>query len=375
MQNYAYQSVIQTQPSIVHTRAVKHHSDSPWSPVDPQVTGWSPGFAAFLPSPGPQGENDSQGSSSRASSEPNSPKLSKSRVEKSRASKKTGGKPTKPKTKTKAKELTWEHAAICKDGLRFVSENREDEEKRTGVRSGKLDPDVAEKAKRMRKIKACWKCWIQKVPVSVPTNGMISAADSYQCSEGATCDRCQKLAQFSPSADQLCCRTGFVDYAEIFFPAYLHAHLKKSKIEDLISDYTNGFRNNTIDVELSTGAAFNRHPLKLHTNEFRPKTDELLRQSRLTTGIDNQNSELVERDSVPIGILGLSEPDMKKLLKRHIEDMIASPQYAGQVSAVNSSPIVFKLLQAMQKYAKKVCSSSPYLSNESVLTRLSERYQ
>ncbi|PVH78181.1 hypothetical protein DL98DRAFT_516856 [Cadophora sp. DSE1049] len=336
MQNYAYQSVIQTQAPIIHTRAVKHHSDSPWSPVDPQVTGWSPGFTAFLPSPGPQGEHYSEGTSSRASSEPNSPKLSKSRVEKSRASKKISGKPIKGKSKTK--ELTWEHAAICKDGLRFVSENREDEEKRTGVRSGKLDPDVAEKAKRMRKIKACWKCWIQKVP----------------CSEGVTCERCQKLTQFSPSADQLCCRAGFVDYAAIFFPAYLHSHLKKSKIEDLISKYTNGFRNTTIDVEVSTGAAFNRHPLRLHTNEFRPKTDELLLQSRLTTGIDNQNSELVERDSVPIGILGLSEPEVKKLCRRHIEDMIASPQYAGQVSAVNSSPIAFQLLQAMQKYAKKV---------------------
>lgn len=164
------------------------------------------------------------------------------------------------------------------------------------------------------------------------------------------------MAQFSPSADQLCCRTGFVDYAEIFFPAYLHAHLKKSKIEDLISEYTNGFRNNAIDVELSTGAAFNKRPLKLHTNEFRPKTNELLRQSRLTTGIDNQKSELVERDSVPLGILGLSEPEMKKLLKRHIEDMIASKRYAAQVSAVNSSPIVFKLLQAMHEYAKKVSS-------------------
>ncbi|KAH7409147.1 hypothetical protein BKA64DRAFT_704932 [Cadophora sp. MPI-SDFR-AT-0126] len=330
-----YGSVIQTQAPIIHTRAVKHHSDSPWSPVDPQVTGWSPGFTAFLPSPGPQGEHDSEGTSSRASSEPNSPKLSKSRVEKSRASKKTVGKPIKGKRKTK--ELTWEHAAIGKDGLRFVSENREDEEKRTGVRSGKLDPDVAEKAKRMRKIKACWKCWIQKVP----------------CSEGDTCERCQKLTQFSPSADQLCCRAGFVDYAVIFFPAYMHSHLKKSKIEDLISRYTNGFRNTTVDVEVSTGAAFNEHPLRLHTNEFRPKTDELLLQSRLTTGIDNQNSELVERDSVPIGILGLSEPELKKLCRRHIEDMIASPQYAGQVSAVNSSPIAFQLLQAMQTYAKK----------------------
>ncbi|KAK0110729.1 hypothetical protein ONS96_002328 [Cadophora gregata f. sp. sojae] len=335
MQHYAYQSVIQTQAPITHTRAVKHHSDSPWTPVDPQVTAWSPGFAAYLPSPGPQGEHDSEASPSRASSEAKSPKPSKSRVEKSRASKKAGGKSSKAKTNTT--ELTWEHAAICKDGLCFVSENREDEEKRIGVRSGKLDPNVAEKAKRMRKLKACWKCWIQKVP----------------CSEGATCERCQKLKQFSPAADQLCCRAGFIDYAEVFFPAYLHKHLKKHKVEELISEHTNGFRDTAIDVEVSTGAAFNKKPLVLHTNVFRPKTDELLLQSRLTTGIDNQNSVLLEQDSVPIGILGLSEQEVKKLCKRYIDDMIASPQYAGQVSAVNSSPIAFELLEAMQKYARK----------------------
>jgi hypothetical protein len=186
---------------------------------------------------------------------------------------------------------------------------------------------------------------------------------SEQCSEGASCERCEKLSQLSPSTDQLCCRAGFIDYAEIFFPAYLHAHLKKRKIEDLISEHTNGFRNTTIDVEVSTGAAFNKNPLKLRTNVFRPKTDELLFQSHLTTGGDNQNSELVEKDSVPIGILGLYEPEVKKLLRRHIDDMIASSQYAGQVSAVNSSPIAFQLLQAMQNYAKKV-SSSPNTCSE-----------
>lgn len=165
LQHYRYQSVIQTQ-TMTQPRAVKLHSDAPWNPVDPQVSGYGPGYTAYLPSPGPQGEQDSEGGSSRASSEPHSPKLSKSRVKKSRSSKATPG-PT-GKGKGKSKQLMWEHAAVSKDGLCFLSEHKEEEEKqRSGVRNGKLDPEVAEKAKRMRKLKACWKCWIQKVPVSL----------------------------------------------------------------------------------------------------------------------------------------------------------------------------------------------------------------
>lgn len=56
---------------------------------------------------------------------------------------------------------------MSKGGLQFVSENVKDEvDMRSGIRKGKLDPETAEKARRIRRMKACWNCWIQKVPVS-----------------------------------------------------------------------------------------------------------------------------------------------------------------------------------------------------------------
>lgn len=45
----------------------------------------------------------------------------------------------------------------------------EQRSQRSGVRKGKLDPEVAENARMMRKVTACWNCWTQKVTVSLPT--------------------------------------------------------------------------------------------------------------------------------------------------------------------------------------------------------------
>jgi predicted Zn-ribbon and HTH transcriptional regulator len=38
---------------------------------------------------------------------------------------------------------------------------------KAACRTGGLDPKTKEKARRIRKVGACWSCWVQKVPVSV----------------------------------------------------------------------------------------------------------------------------------------------------------------------------------------------------------------
>ncbi|KAG4429102.1 hypothetical protein IFR05_015416 [Cadophora sp. M221] len=335
MQHYVY-SVTQTQTAIAYPGAVKSPSDGPWSHVNPQMSGWEPGYVTYVPSPGPQGEADSEGSSSRASSEPHSPQMRKSRVEKSRSPQKASGK--SGKAKRNPKELTWAYSGIGEDGLSFVSENkREEETHRNGVRTGKLKPEAAERAKRIRKLGACWPCWILKVP----------------CSEGEICERCKKSKQafMSPTADQLCCRQGFKDHVEVFFPTFLHSHLDQRKIEALVSKHTNGFRSITIVVEVSAGVVFK--PMKLHANIFRRKTNKLLKQSRLMVGAhSNQNSELEVRDSLPIGIMGILPSRLNNKCSKYTDEMIASSDYAGQVSAGDQSRLAFRLLVAMQKYAK-----------------------
>jgi hypothetical protein len=43
----------------------------------------------------------------------------------------------------------------------------EETRKPTGCRTGQLDQKTKEKAHRIRKMGACWNCWVQKVPVSL----------------------------------------------------------------------------------------------------------------------------------------------------------------------------------------------------------------
>ncbi|KAL2068770.1 hypothetical protein VTL71DRAFT_15108 [Oculimacula yallundae] len=336
MQNYVY-SVAPAQ--IPNHGAVRSHSDKPWSHVDPQMSQWTSGYVLNLPSPGPQGEIDSDGSpKSGDSSEIHSPQPQKLRHVKTRRPQGSSGKKL-VKEKRKPIELTWEHAAFTKGWLSFVPETgTEEDTHRNGVRNGPLDSEVKEKAKRMRQLKACWKCWIQKVP----------------CTEGKTCERCVKIKQASscsPNADQFCCRQGFKDYVPVFFPEFLHYHLDKHVIENLVSTHTRGFLDGVITVEVSTGAAFS--PMILRANVFQQRTEELLRQARLITGKSNNiDLALVECDSLPIGILGLSQSETKKICSNHIDAMLASPGYAEQVSAGDQTPFVRQLLKVMQKYAK-----------------------
>ncbi|KUJ15459.1 uncharacterized protein LY89DRAFT_783598 [Mollisia scopiformis] len=322
---YSYQTV-NHQVFVQTSGPAKVSSDGPWSPVAPQVPVYDSGYVAFLPSPGPAGEQDSETSQSRASSATHSPQPGDSSVSK-RRSKKAGG-------KGKEKDVSgWEHTVVSKGGLQFVSENvKEEVDVRSGIRKGKLDPETAEKARRIRRMKACWNCWIQKVP----------------CSEEKTCERCTKL--FSPVADQLCCRSGFKDYESTFFPDYLHAHFKKKKIEDLISEHTSGFSNTVLVVDVSTGGLFKA--MTLTANVFKPKTRELLRHASLVSQ-PGQDSQLVERYSAPVGILGLSPPEMKKLCTEHIDEMIANPSYAAQATAGDDTKLPCEILEIVRKYCSK----------------------
>ena len=170
---------------------------------------------------------------------------------------------------------------------------------------------------------------------------------------------------FSPIADQLCCRSGFKDYETAFFPGkniiqtvssllimteFLHAHFKKKQIEDLISEHTSGFNNTVLVVEVSTGELFK--PMTLTANIFKPKTRELLRHASLVSQ-PGQDSQLVERYSAPVGILGLSQSEMKKLCTEHINEMIANPGYAAQATAGDDTQLPYEILEIVRKYCAK----------------------
>jgi hypothetical protein len=104
----------------------------------------------------------------------------------------------------------------------------------------------------------------------------------------------------------------------------MHAHFRKRKIKDLISEHTSGFLDTTLIVEISTGSTFK--PMRLITNTFVPSTNTLLSQPILASVYADQAAPLVQMPSVPVGILDLSLSEMRRKCKSHIEDMISNPQ-------------------------------------------------
>ncbi len=129
----------------------------------------------------------------------------------------------------------------------------------------------------------------------------------------------------------------------------MHAHLRKNKIEDLITEHTTRFLDTIITVEVSTGSVFK--PIRIQANTFKPKTDELVFQSSLTPPEAHQAAQLVRMHSVPVGILGLSVSELRKKCEIHIEEMISNSKYAEQATSGDPSSLPQQILEIVCAYA------------------------
>jgi hypothetical protein len=206
--------VLPSQSAHCHGQDV---CDDPWNHVKKRVPAYPAGFTGFAPSPGPMVDFCAGYEGASVATSPETSKSSLNLNKRSRSERTPS---------TKGKEIDhsagWEHTVINRGGLCRVSEIPEEAaRKKGGKRTGGLDPETKEKARRIRQMRACWNCWVQKVPVSVYGHPMLlERLTITQCSEGKTCLRCQSLSrkQFSPSAHQLCCRSGFKDYESTLFP-------------------------------------------------------------------------------------------------------------------------------------------------------------
>ncbi|RDW68411.1 hypothetical protein BP5796_09068 [Coleophoma crateriformis] len=324
--------------------------DSPWIPlVEEYRTQYPAGYVAFLPKLVPAGLQPTQ---TVLQGQP----TSESSIPIRREKKKPSSSHALPKTKSKGEEVTqalvsWEHIVIQRNGLHKLggSDNAAaSRQRRHGHRKGKLTREAANKAKIIRGMKSCWRCWNLKIPVRYASSRHAKITDSMQCSEDEVCKACIKHCSApSPANDQLCCRTGFDEYESAFFPEYLSAHLKKKSIEDLISEHTSGFYDNGIDVDVTTGASFK--PMRLSTNFFRAESQELLLHHYLGTNLENKDL-LVQQCSAPVGLLGVDVGELKKKCQQYIEDMIGNPLYAEQSCADNSTEVPRRVLEVIQRY-------------------------
>ena len=140
--------------------------DPSWTSENRRVPNYPSGFPAFAPSPGPMVEYyHGHG----GASVPQSPEDTK--PEKRSHSGKNASAKGKGKGDSKGWEHDdskgWEHAVVAKGGLTYVTVHSEEPRKKGGVRTGPLGQEARERARKIRQERACWNCWIQKVPVRI----------------------------------------------------------------------------------------------------------------------------------------------------------------------------------------------------------------
>jgi hypothetical protein len=131
---------------------------------------------------------------------------------------------------------------------------------------------------------------------------------------------------------------------------YLHAHFKKTKIEDLISEHTNGWNDCLYEIDIQTGSCFK--PMKLVVNSFAPKTYLLQYHNRLPTSSEKSGPWPINQTSANIGLMGMSTTELKEICREHVEEMVDNPDYALQVTVGDESQIPYTILVAAQEYYK-----------------------
>lgn len=175
----------QNLPLPSRTSVFVHESpDGPWNHMHPSRAppgNYGPGYTAFAPSPGPAAQQDPE---QLRNGEPAGASLqiieySEGRKGSKKPDRRPKSRSPRPPSKAKGKgkaisSHSWEHHSVVqKDGLALMTKPPERSAIRQGIRKGKLDPEAADKARQVRRMTACWNCWIQKVPVIIPSSMIV----------------------------------------------------------------------------------------------------------------------------------------------------------------------------------------------------------
>ncbi len=129
----------------------------------------------------------------------------------------------------------------------------------------------------------------------------------------------------------------------------LVSHLNAREVKELITEHVGEFTDMTLDVHVTCGASFGS--LELSVNVFRPRTHELLYYHHLPTQQDVPTSDVIIRDSAPVGLLGVDFRDLKKTCRAYIESMVKTTDYPAQVCAGLESNICLRVLEIIHRYS------------------------
>ncbi|KAG4443108.1 hypothetical protein IFR05_001434 [Cadophora sp. M221] len=197
-----------------------------------------------------------------------------------------------------------------------------------GGRKGALPPATLKKSREVRRVGACWNCWVMKMP----------------CSEGTICQRCQKKGTKSIFR---CNRAPFAAYMDTLFPEWIISDFSAEAISSYIATNTRGFTSQTMDVEVTSWA--DTFSITLSVNYFNPIPYGSTQQT-----YHGRDGQPLGVESLPVGILDLDVKELGHITLKKIDVIIQSPKFPVQILGHSSSTvstlvfeIMFDFYQAM----------------------------
>jgi hypothetical protein len=120
--------------------------------------------------------------------------------------------------------------------------------------------------------------------------------------------------------------------------------LRKSRIEDTITNNTSGFLDTTFCIEVTLDGVFSMSYL---VNTFKPLTPTLLQSYRR-----GQDGSLQDIWSAPIGIMGLSLSDVKRKIQRYLYKVLEGSATKASLSAEPGEEFPAKVLNILLRFGQ-----------------------
>ncbi|KAL2062626.1 hypothetical protein VTL71DRAFT_5698 [Oculimacula yallundae] len=192
-----------------------------------------------------------------------------------------------------------------------------------GGRKGALQPATLKKSREIRRVGACWNCWVMKMP----------------CSEGSICQRCEKRGTaFYPQ----CSRAPFVAYTDILLPEWIISDYSLQAISAYLNATTLGCTSQSIEVEVVTWA--DGFGMSWSVNYFKPVSDGSIQE----TYYDKDGNPSVA--SLPVGFLEMDIKSMGDRSLKKADELVKSPKFSDMMLGHNDSRLASTVLVVLLDY-------------------------
>ncbi|CZR56777.1 uncharacterized protein PAC_06666 [Phialocephala subalpina] len=155
--------------------------------------------------------------------------------------------------------------------ITFVPHDSDEEQvaRRHGGRRGALDSETLEKSREVRKLGACWNCWVLKVP----------------CSEGFRCERCQNKVVTGSHTYRFCNRGTFSSvFMSFLFPDFMFDQYRLQNVATLTDNWVSEWVTDSMEVVIRwVGSEIE---MTVPVSQFRPS--DAAPELKLYHGLDGQ---------------------------------------------------------------------------------------